>query len=1343
MNHDRKDTAPVLLPADRPRRPGVLPRCSAVARAALAVPAGTHGTARDEALTAAFAALLWRCTGQQDLSFARTGPDGTEQVHVTVTGESTLRQITAALTTGPLTGTTPVALRFATTGEPATDDGPYELRLTVDDGGGLELSYDPGLFEAATAERLLGHAVTLAEDALGRPEEPVATLRLLSDEELHRVLVEWNRTETDLPAAAGCLHEAFQAQAARRPGASALIHRGEHFTYERVNTEANRLAHHLRTLGVGPDVRVGLCLRRSPELLVGILGILKAGGAYVPLDPDYPTERIATMAEGSACTISVTTRSLAGRLPSGQSAPVLLGEDGTDLSASPGHDPEPLAGPDHLCYVIHTSGSTGAPKPIALEHRGVMNNLADLNSRFGAGEDDAVLSLSSPSFDMSVYEYLGITAAGGTVVVPDPDRIKDPAHWAELLTAHRVTVWNTAPALLELLVDHLEQSGAAPVTSLRAAMLGGDWIPVPLPDRARRVAPHLRILALGGVTEASIHSTVYEVGEVGPDWPSIPYGRPMANQRTYLLDDALQPVPPGVPGELYIAGTGVARGYLNRPELTAERFFTWTHAGVTERLYRTGDMARYGADGLIELLGRKDFQVKLNGLRIELGEIEAVLRSHPDVQQSAVLAHRGQLVAYVVTEAGQRTGAEVLQALRELTEQKLPAYMVPKTITPLDALPLTPNGKVDRKGLPEPEPEGTAYRAPAAGTEQQLAEVFADVLDLDRVGADDDFVVLGGDSIKAIQVVTRSRARGLTVTARQVLELRTVAAISAAATPGAAPQQEDTGPLVDLDEASLAAFRRAYPGLTEVWPLTPMQSGMLFESMLGDSGADTYQLQTVYRLAGPVDSARLRAAGQALLDRHTGLRVAFAPDASGELRQIVQDGIVLPWQEKDLGDLTDPERDEALAAFLAEDRARRFDVAAAPLLRMTLVRTGPERSVLVLTTHHAILDGWSEQVIARELPRLYAADGQGDGPAPGYRSYLAWLNGQDREASARAWAQELAGLDGPTLVAPEAGVRPAAAEVGEITLAQAPGETAEFARVAARLGITVNTLVQGAWAVLVSQLAGRQDVVFGAAVSGRPGTLPGVESMVGLFINSLPVRARCAPSDTVAALLTGLQRRQTALLDHHHHGLTDIHQATGLDALFDTLVAFQSFPADESGSEDAARAAGFEVTSVDSVGGANYPLALIVEDGRLTLQYQRHLFDRTAAGEIAARFHHVLRQLADDPERRLASVDVLLPAERDLLTARYAVNGPLPEEDGESVPELFRRQAAVAPGTVALTSDGTSLTYRQLDELTDRAARGLARLGAGPGTVVALALPRSPELAVALLATAKAGAGWV
>ncbi|MGA4846504.1 non-ribosomal peptide synthetase [Streptomyces sp. G5(2025)] len=989
-----------------------------MASAPLAGHTPTGGLDRRSAQAAAFAALLHRYTTQEDIGYDRADASGTGHARLQVTGTTTLRELADATVLGPASAAqpAPVALAFGDPAEPADGPAPHELRLVVGDDL-VALHYDTALFDTGTARRILAHYRTILTDALERPDEPVTRLRLLTDAELRRMLVDWNRTGTAL-ADGTCLHEAFETHAERRPDATAAVYEGARFTYGDVNAAANRLAHHLRSLGVGPDTRVGLCLERSPELLIAMLGILKAGGAYVPLDPDYPTQRIAGMVSGTTCSVTVSRRELASRLPDRGDTPlVLLGPGGTDLSAAPDHDPAPLATPDHLCYVIHTSGSTGAPKPIALHHRGVINNIADLNSRFTAGPGDSVLSLSSPSFDLSVYEYLGITAAGGTVVIPSPARGKDPAHWAELLVEYGITVWNSAPALLDLLVDHLEQSGAEPLHRLRAAMLGGDWIPVPLPGRVRAVAPAMRLFTLGGATEASIHSTIYEVDEADPRWASIPYGRPMANQRTYILDDAFQPVPPGVTGELYLAGTGVARGYLDQPERTAERFIEWSYGEVSDRVYRTGDMARFGADGLIELLGRRDFQVKLNGLRVELGEIEAVLRSHPAVQQSAVVAHRNQLVAYVVAADGEDVG---LDALHRLAADRLPPYMVPKAIVPLDRLPLTPNGKVDRKALPEPHPAAADYRAPGTGREKILAGVYADVLRVDRVGLDDDFVTLGGDSIRAIQAVTRARTHGLAITPRQILQLRTVALLAEAAT-GTADAEEDTSaPLLSLTAQDLDALRQRYPRLRDVWPLTPMQSGMVFESMLADTGADTYHMQTVYRLSGPLDADRIRAVGQSLIDRYANLTVAFAPDAAGDLVQIVTDGVELPWREIDLSDLTDTGQDEAFARFLAEDRAARFDLACPPLLRMALVRRGPRSAELVLTAHHVLIDGWSEQLIAEDLLRLYAAgdDASTLPPVRGYQDFLAWLARQDSQESARAWADELAGLDGATLVAP-------------------------------------------------------------------------------------------------------------------------------------------------------------------------------------------------------------------------------------------------------------------------------------------------------------------------------------
>ena len=1189
---------PVLVPTDRPRQPGVPARCSAVVRAEFRPPLFNLDADRDDVLLAGFAALLHRYTGQDRIGMA--------EARLTVTGESTLRELAGAHSAGTGSGT--VGIRFARPGEPA-GGAPVELQLVVRTGI-IELHYDPGLFDRSTAAQLLDHYRTLVQDATRCPDRPVARLRLLTDTERHRILVTWNRTERDLPYDT-CLHEAFEASVARSPNAVALVHGRLRWTYRQVNAEANRVAHYLRSLGVGPDTRVGLCLDRSPGLLVAVLGIMKAGGAYVPLDPDYPTERIATMVDGTSCAVMISRTTLTANLPDNAAHLVLLDRDAEILAAQPDHDLGAIAGPEHLCYIIHTSGSTGAPKPIALRHRGVMNNLADLNARFQVGQGDSVLALSSPSFDMSVYEFLGMTIAGGTVVIPD--QAKDPSTWAELLATHDITVWNSAPALLGLLTDHLEQTGQRTLPKLRLALLGGDWVPVTLPDRVRAIAPDLRFIVMGGATEASIHSTIYEVRQVDPQWTSIPYGRPMANQRTYILDEARQPVPPGVPGELYLAGIGLARGYLDQPERTEERFIEWSHGDVSgERLYRTGDLARFGPDGMIELLGRMDFQVKINGLRVELGEIEAVLRAHPGVRQTAVIARDRRLIAYVVPDQS----APTTDDLRDLAARRLPDYMVPSAFVTLDRLPLTPNGKLDRKGLPEPEFTGTEYRAPSSPTEKILAEAYAAVLARPTIGIDDDFITMGGDSIRAIQVVTRARARGITITARDILQSRTVAAIALLATDTTEHDHDTSAPLVAVAPNDLAAWKQTYPRLADVWPLTPMQHGMLFESMLKDTGYDTYQLQTVYHLSGPVDTARMRAAGQAILERHANLRVAFVSDSADNLVQLVVDDVPLPWREVDL-------TEEGFAQFLAADRAVRFDPATPPLLRMTLVTLAPDRAELVLTAHHALIDGWSEQVLAQELGQLYA-DPRALEPAHGYRDFLAWLSRQDKDKSARAWADELSGVDRPTTVVT---TRVPTVDIAELVV---PLE-GPLSAYCATIGITVNTLVQGAWAVLLSSLTARQDVVFGATVSGRSGALDGVESMVGLFINTIPVRARCAPADTVAELLTGMQSRQTMLLDHQHHSLAEIQQATG--ALFDTLVVFQSYPVDQPGDGDV------RITGIDSIGTGNYPLTLIASADRLTFQYDKNHFDRAAIQDIATRFRSIVDQFVTDAGRRIGSVN--------------------------------------------------------------------------------------------------------
>ncbi|MGW9083548.1 non-ribosomal peptide synthetase [Streptomyces yangpuensis] len=645
----------------------------------------------------------------------------------------------------------------------------YDLMISVHDTGTAVralVEYPTDLFDASTVDRLLGHFLTTLEGAVDRPDTPLSALPLLTDTERRAALDDWNATRAPFPQDA-CLHHLFEQHADRRPDAPAVVLGGLggwSVTYRELEERANRLAHRLVEAGAGPDRTVALCLRRGPGLVTAILAVLKAGGAYVPLDPDYPAERLALLLKDAAPPIVVSDAELIGRLPvPAGTARVLLDTDRAALAELPATRPEVPVTARDLAYVIFTSGSTGTPKGIALEHRGVVNNLLDLNRSYGIGPGDRVLALSSPSFDMSVYETLGILAAGGTLVLPDLAAAKDPAHWADLAERHGVTVWNSAPALLGLLVDQLEHAGGPRLPKLRTAFLGGDWIPVTQPDRIRAFAPELSFAALGGATEASIHSVEHRVGRVDPQWTKLPYGRPMANQHTYILDPHDRLVPVGVPGELHLGGVGLARGYLNRPELTEEKFVhVELEPGRTERLYRTGDLARYGTDGTIELLGRTDFRIKLNGLRIEPGEVESALRDRPGVREAVVAARRtaagsDRLVGYVVPEDGADLDTA---ALRTALGAVLPPHCVPAELVLLERLPLSPNGKVDRGALPDPRPAAPAPDRPAAvapaGADPvalRIAAVWAEVLGVAEVAPDADFFALGGDSFAAVRAV--------------------------------------------------------------------------------------------------------------------------------------------------------------------------------------------------------------------------------------------------------------------------------------------------------------------------------------------------------------------------------------------------------------------------------------------------------------------------------------------------------------------------------------------------------------------------------------------------------------
>ena len=537
---------------------------------------------------------------------------------------------------------------------------PPDLVLEIDSAGGAgptRLLYNARLFEAPAMRRLAQHLRRTLTALSAAPEEVLSRLTLVAGDELIEITRGWNATDADFPAER-CLHHLIEERVDTSPAATAAVCEDDSLTYAELEERSNRLANHLRALDVGPNTLVGICVERSLDMVIGLLAIAKAGGAYMPLDPSYPVERLGWMLEDADLAVVLTLDRLVDRLPTSGARRVRLDADWEDIAAATTTRPETAVTADDLAYVIYTSGSTGNPKGVVLDHRGRVNNFSDFNRRFAVGPGDRLLALSSLSFDMTAYDVFGILAAGGTIVMPPARLEREPSHWAHLIRRHGVTIWHSAPAMLEMLVENVRDRPELHPRSLRLCLLGGDWIPVSLPDRLRKMAGDLQVISLGGATEASMDSTIYPVDRTDDAWTSIPYGRPMANQLAYVLDGRSQPQPVGVPGELHLGGVGVAWGYLDRPALTAEKFVPNPYSGVAgDRMYRTGDLARYHEDGNLELLGRIDYQVKIRGHRIELGEIEAALKEHRAVREAVVVAKGGRgsdrrLVGYVVPELG-------------------------------------------------------------------------------------------------------------------------------------------------------------------------------------------------------------------------------------------------------------------------------------------------------------------------------------------------------------------------------------------------------------------------------------------------------------------------------------------------------------------------------------------------------------------------------------------------------------------------------------------------------------------------------------------------------------------
>ncbi|HWM07337.1 MAG TPA: amino acid adenylation domain-containing protein [Actinophytocola sp.] len=1679
------------------------------------------------------------------------------------------------------------------------DAGHYPLYMTAHIWEGrlrMLVNHRPDQLDAAGVrtfgDRLVGVLATMPANL----DRPLGGLDLLPAAQRETVLVDWNDIGRE-PARA-TFPELFAAQVARTPDAVAVESPDLALTYADLDRRARRLARQLAGLGAGPEQVVAQLLPRSVDSVVASVAVMHAGAAYLPIDPDHPAERIGYMLADAAAKVVLTTAGLADRVSTVDGVTVLTLADGE----ARGDEREP-AGPssvDSPAYVIYTSGSTGAPKGVVVTHGGMADFVATEGELFELGTGSRVLQLCSPSFDASVLEFAMTLLTGATLVVAGVGTLAgEPL--AEVLAGRAVTHAVMVPSLLASLTG--------PLPDLAHLVVAGE----PLPPGLVRTWAAGRAMRNGyGPTETTVAVSFSDPLAADDEAPSI--GRVVKASRVYVLDANLRVVPPGVPGELYVAGDRLARGYLGRPGLTAQRFLACPFGAPGERMYRTGDLVRWRADGVLEFVGRADGQVKIRGFRIELGEIEAVLGRHPSVAGAVVVVREDRvgarrLIAYLVAESGRVVDPAELAGY---AAGLLPEYMVPAAFLALPAFPVTVNGKVDRAALPAPELDaGGTGRKPRDEREATLCRLFAEVLGVPEVGADESFFSLGGDSIIAIQLVNRARKAGLRFTPRDVFTNKTVEAIATVAQAGDAPAKrgatdgvggvplppivhwlselggpvgqfnqampvdlpagldeakiagvlqamldhhdalrlrlrrladidewtmeipapgaveaagclhrvdvaglgadelagvtatehaaaqarldpeagqlvravwldagadrpgrlllvihhlavdavswrilvpelaeafaaaaagtkvelepagtsyrgwarqltalageperirelplwketlaaadplltdrpldpakdtlatagelslrlpaEVTGPLLDtvlarfrvgaddvlltglavavadwrhrrgladgaevlvgleghgreeiapgmdlsrtvgwftsrypvrLDPGALASadlwdggpamgsalkavkeqlravpgdgigygllrylnprtavalakyaepqvgfnylgrldgadsgpdgigggaetgiplphtlvvnaftatradgpeltatwtypaellteddvrdlaqtwFRAlralvvhaerpdsgtglvpsdlplaglsqtdidrlaaAQPGLVDVLPLSPLQEGLLFHTEFDQAAEDVYITRAAMDMRGDLDVAALRAAVGALLRRHDSLRAAFHRLGDGRPVQLVVGEVEPQWREVDLSGLDDDARRAELDRLFHLERTSRFELDRPPLMRFTLIRLADRTHRLLFGAHHLLLDGWSLQVLAAELFALHRGESRLP-VVPPYRDYLTWLAEQDRSTAEKAWRNVLDGVTEPTLLAPADAGEPAGLPA-RVVVDLPDGLVAGLSALARREGLTVNTIVQGAWGLLLGKLTGRDDVVFGETVSGRPAELPGVESMVGLFTNTVPVRVRTEPGRSLVDTLRELQERRADLIAHQYLGLADLQTLTGLPALFDTVIVFENFPTDADGLQ---RLAGdLELSDVDTRGDNHYPLGIVVmhDADRLQLNwyYRGDLFDEPAVAAISGQLTRILGAVADTPNLPAGRVEILGRRERQLLTEGW---------QGEHVPvpdlvlaDLFERQVRQTPDATALVAGSEVLTYAELNARANRLAHALIERGAGPERIVAVALDRSAELLVTLLAVVKAGAAYL
>ncbi|WP_366293179.1 non-ribosomal peptide synthase/polyketide synthase [Paenibacillus sp. AN1007] len=1224
----------------------------------------------------------------------------------------------------------------------------FELLLDISElDGQLEcrLEYATALFKQETAERFAVHYDKLLETIAAAPEGDIASLQMLTEEEIHELICGFNDSEADYPRQQ-TIHGLFEEQAERYPNNVAAVMNDHQLTYRELNERSNRLARKLRETGVEADQLVAILADRSLDMVVGILAILKAGGAYVPVDPDYPAERIRFMIEDSGAALLLVQKQLHEKTDYAGTRLELddyvWGDEGMQPADSQdGSNLEPISGPGSLAYVIYTSGTTGKPKGTLIEHRNVVRLLFNDKNLFDFGPADTWTLFHSFCFDFSVWEMYGALLNGGKLVIVPPLTAKNPAAFLTLLGREQVTILNQTPTyfyqlMREALADHAYD------LRIRSVIFGGEALSPLLLKGFKTKYPNTKLINMYGITETTVHVTYKEITWVEIEAAKSNIGKPIPTLKVYVLDENRRPVPIGAAGEMYVAGEGLARGYLNRPDLTAEKFVDSPFA-EGEKLYRSGDLAAWLPDGSIEYLGRIDHQVKIRGYRIELDEIETQLLNIKDVEEAVVLARQdggGEklLVAYFV--AGRTL---TVSEMRTALAQGMPGYMIPSYFVQLERMPLTSNGKVDRKALPEPQGElqtGVEYISPRNLTESRLVKIWEEVLGYSGIGVLDNFFELGGHSLRATNLVSRIRKEmNVEFPLRDVFRYMTVESMAAA--------------VASLEESQHSSIPKAEEKL--YYPVSSAQKRLYVLHQL-DSAELNYNLPSALLLEGAVNEAKVEKALTALITRHDMLRTGFEI-VDGEPMQRVYPYV--PFKVEKF------QADEEQIASILEGFIQPFDLTRPPLLRALLIGLETDQFLLALDIHHIASDGLSMDVLLREFVRLYNGDELPELRIQ-YKDYAVWQQSEEqrqRIKNQEEYWRKVFGAELPVLELPLDFSRPAVQQFDGQTLTfTLDAEKSEaLKRLAGDAGATLYMLLLAAYSVLLHKYTGQEDIVIGTPIAAR--SHADLQPIIGMFVNTLALRLGPAAERTFRDYLQEVKETTLGAYEHQDYPFEELVESLQVsrdlsrNPLFDTMFSLQKHESLDLTLEDLKWSL-FDIEEKT----AKFDLSLdIVEWGNelvCKMEYATSLFRHETMVRLAGHYEQLLTSILTQPGAQISDLDMLTDSENHDLLVGFDVSSSKPAvqsaaegtalETDESwrektFHELFEEQAERNPGALAVVYEDSKLTYAELNAKANHLAYALRSRGVKPEQVVGILADRSAELLIGVLAVWKAGGAYV